>query len=84
MVFNGKKKESDARSEQLEATGKRWARQVNARARLVTRKLSRWQRASPRNMRIRNALLILFFSLYLIYIISTILTAYYGTAAATQ
>lgn len=83
MVFSRKKKESSERKEALQALGQRWATHVNDKARELTNKLSAWQNASPRNMRLRNALLILFFALYTIYIISTILTTYYGTAAAT-
>ena len=83
MVFSRKKKESSERKEALQALGQRWATHVNDKARELTNRLSAWQNASPRNMRLRNALLILFFALYTIYIISTILTTYYGTAAAT-
>ena len=72
MVFSRKKKESSERKEALQALGQRWATHVNDKAREQTNKLSAWQNASPRNMRLRNALLILFFALYTVYILSLI------------
>lgn len=85
MAFNNHKAkrreaEADARGHEM---GRRLAKILNARTRLLTQRLSRWQRASPRNKRLVVGLLMTFFILYLIYLIITILS-YYGTAAATH
>ena len=85
MAFNNhqaKRHHADAegyrRGQEL---GRRWARIFNVRARLLTQRLSHWQRANSRNRRLAAGLLITFFIFYITYLTITILS-YYGTAAA--
>lgn len=66
----------DSKPEPAQPQGQTLTARIEARARKVADWLDHWQRASPRNMLIRNAVLLLFFLIYLLFIIYSI----YGTS----